>query len=166
MTYKGTSQFAVTQLMSSLWTEIAQAGWIIRSVFNKQSYGCHCCSGLLHISCSIPLQKCYLCRPTSTDQYVLLLHWTKTPTAPRHITSGHWENRSEALLYVYPIISFAMTTKLGFRTVSSPIFPWGLAGIRLCGLGLNSVMELRCAAWLVSHEGGSSSDWREGGDLW
>lgn len=23
-------------------------------------------------------------------------------------------------------------------------------------------MDLRCAAWLVSHEGGALSDWREG----
>lgn len=75
--------------------------------------------------------------------------------ASRHITTGHWENRFEALPYVYPIIFPCHDHKAGLPLSVQFNFSMGPRWWKLCGLGFRSVMELRCAAWLV--EGGSFS---------
>lgn len=179
MTYKHTTQFAVTQVTCSSQTEIAQAGrvgWIIRPVFNKQWLRMSLLPGLLYMDkCSFPssvklwasqahrwFQEQYVPFGSNYPPYRIN---TSLP-ASRHITTGHWVNRFEALPYVYPIIFPCHDHKAGLPRSVQFNFSMGPHWWKLCGLGFRSVMELRCAAWLVSHEGGFFFEWEGGGDSW
>lgn len=117
-----------------------------------------------------------LCRPTNASRNSMCpsdpthYHhhhhhpsWIKTSLpASRHITTGHWANWFEALPYVYPIIFSCHDHKSGLPRSVQFNFSMGPRWWKLCGLGFRSVMKLRCAAWLMIHEGGSLNG-REGG---
>lgn len=173
MTYEHATQFAlIIEVTCSLPTEIAPAGRIIRPVFNKQWLrmtvtaawpGSTQINVLLHPVWNsgggwgvggggggVPSQnhRCF------QEQYVpCRAAWKASLPASRHITTGHWANWVEALPYVYPIIFLCHDHKAGLPRSVQFNFSMGPHWWKLCGLGFRSVMELRCAAWLVNHEG-------------
>lgn len=85
--------------------------------------------------------------------------------ASRHITPGHLGKQLKALPYVYPIIFPCHDHRAGPPRSVQFNFSMEPCWWKLCGLGFRSVVELRCASWRVSHEGGSISE-REGGAIY
>lgn len=83
-----------------------------------------------------------------------------------HITPGHLGKQLKALPYVYPIIFPCHDHRAGPPRSVQFNFSMEPCWWKLCGLGFRSVVELRCASWRVSHEGGSISEREGGGDLW
>lgn len=141
-----------------------QSGLIMRSVFNK-----HWLRMSLLPALNVLFHLLWNSAPPILQWIAYALQIQSPPLplpASRHITAGHLGKQLEALPYVYPIIFPCHDHRAGPPRSVQFNFSMEPCWWKLCGLGFRSVAELRCASWLVSHEGGSISEQEGGGDLW